>query len=415
MDIKAILKRCHPIKGFIYEKSWFGPGQSIGVKVRPRHGTLAVCLGCGLRGKTYDTARNPRSFAFIPFWGFAVVLLYCMRRVDCRRCGVTTEMVPWADGKQQSCYAYRQFLAFWAKRLSWTEVGRAFNASWGVVFRSVKWVVDWGLAHRDLNGIGAIGIDEIAVWKGHKYLTIVYQIDAGVRRMLWVGRDRTEQTLTDFFTMFGPVHAANLRYVASDMWKPYLRVISRFASTAVHVLDRFHIVAKLNKAIDEVRAGEARKLAAQGYTILKHSRWCFLKKPKNLTPSQKLKLKDVLRFNLVTVRAYNLAQSFGALWAFRSPTWAGWFIDGWTANVMRSRIPQLKKFALTLRNHKPLILNWFRAKGLVSSAVVEALNSNAKLAIRKARGFRTFEALETSLFHRLGKLPEPMFFTHRFW
>jgi len=137
-----------------------------------------------------------------------------------------------------------------------------FKASWGVVFRSVKWVVDWGLAHRDLSGVGAIGIDEIAVWKGHKYLTIVYQIDEGARRMLWVGRDRTEQTLTDFFTMFGTARAAALRYVASDMWKPYLRVTTRFASNAVHVLDRFHIVAKLNKTIDEVRAGEARKLAA---------------------------------------------------------------------------------------------------------------------------------------------------------
>jgi len=230
-----------------------------------------------------------------------------------------------------------------------------------------------------------------------------------------VFRDRTEQTLTDFFTMFGTARSAALRYVASDMWKPYLRVINRFANTAVHVLDRFHIVAKLNKAIDEVRAGEARKLAAQGYTILKNTRWCFLKKLKNLTSSQKLKLNDVMRFDLLTVRAYNLAQIFGALWEHRSPTWAGWFIDGWTANVMRSRIPALKKFARTLRNHKPLILNWFRAKGLVSSAVVEALNSNAKFAIRTARGFRTFDALETALFHRPGQLPEPILFTHRFW
>jgi len=112
-----------------------------------------------------------------------------------------------------------------------------------------------------------------------------------------VFRDRTEQTLTDFFTMFGTAPSAALRYVAFDMWKPYLRVINRFANTAVHVLERFHIVAKLNKAIDEVRAGEARKLAAQGYTILKNTRWCFLKKLKNLTSSQKLKLNDVMRFD----------------------------------------------------------------------------------------------------------------------
>ena len=415
MDIKVLLNRCHPIKGFVYDSSWLTEEQTICLRICTRKGSRGVCLGCGKRARTYDTARTPRSFSFIPIWGFAVLLFYCMRRVDCRRCGVTTEMVPWADGKQQSCYAYRQFLAFWAKRLSWTEVGRVFHTSWGVVFRSVKWVVDWGLAHRNLDGVAAIGIDEIAVWKGHKYLTIVYQIDEGFRRMLWVGRDRTEQTLTDFFTMFGAARAASLRFVASDMWKPYLNIIARFAAGAVHVLDRFHIVAKLNKAIDEIRSDEARRLAAKGYTALKHTRWCFLKRPKNLTPGQKRKLKDVLQYNLRTVHAYLHREALEGFWKFRSPLWAGWFLDGWCMRVMRSRIPQLKKFAQTMRRHKPLILNWFRAKRLISSAVVESMNANAKMAIRKARGFRTIEALETALFHQLGHLPEPTFSTHRFW
>lgn len=415
MDIKAILNRCHPVRGFVYDHSWFAEGQLIGLRICTRKGSRGVCLGCGKRARTYDTARTPRTFSFIPIWGFAVLLFYCMRRVDCPRCGVTTEMVPWADGKQQSCYAYRQFLAFWAKRLSWTEVSRVFHTSWGVVFRSVKWVVDWGLAHRNLDGVAAIGIDEIAVWKGHKYLTIVYQIDQGLRRMLWVGRDRTEQTLTDFFTMFGTARAAKLRFVASDMWKPYINITRRFASAAIHVLDRFHIVAKLNKAIDEIRSVEARRLAPLGFTALKHTRWCFLKRPKNLTPNQRLKLKDVMQYNLRTVRAYLHRESLEGFWKYRSPLWAGWFLDGWCMRVMRSRIPQLKKFAQTMRRHKPLILNWFRAKRLISSAVVEAMNANAKLAIRKARGFRTFEALETALFHQLGHLPEPTFSTHRFW
>lgn len=415
MDIKTILNRCHPLKGFVYGTSWFEEDQRFNIEVRARKNSRAICSGCGKRGHTYDTAKKPRGFAFIPLWGFAVLLLYHMRRVDCRRCGPTTEMVPWSEGKHRTCFAYRSYLAFWAKRLSWIETSRVFHTSWGVVFRSVRWVVDWGLAHRKLDRVQAIGIDEIAVWKGHKYLTVVYQIDAGVRRLLWVGRDRTEQTLESFFTTFGTTRAKALKFVASDMWRPYLTVIARRASSAVHVLDRFHIVAKLNKAIDEIRAGEARKLAAQGFTALKHTRWCFLKRPKNLTPGQRRKLKDVLQYNLRTVRAYLHREALEGFWKYRSATWAGWYLDGWCKRVMRSRIPELKKFARTMRRHKPLILNWFRAKKTISSAVVEAMNANAKLAIRKARGFRTFEAMETALFHQLGHLPEPTFSTHRFW
>jgi len=99
-------------------------------------------------------------------------------------------------------------------------------------------VVDWGLAHRDLDGVKAIGVDEIAVWKGHKYLTVVYQIDQGLRRLLWVGRERTEEGFRGFFQTFGKVRAEKLQFVASDMWKPYIKLIAEFAGQAIHVLDR---------------------------------------------------------------------------------------------------------------------------------------------------------------------------------
>lgn len=181
-----------------------------------------------------------------------MLLLYCLRRLECPRCGVTTEMVPWTDGKQRTYFVHHQCLAFWAKRLFWAEVGGVFRTSWGVVFRSVRWVVDWGLAHRVVDGIRAIGSDASAVWKGHKYLTVVYQIDEGVRRLLWVGRERTEQKLEKFFVGFGSKRADAVEFVASDMWKPYISVIARHASAAVHVLDRFHILAKPNKVIDEI-------------------------------------------------------------------------------------------------------------------------------------------------------------------
>lgn len=413
MMVKTLLNRCHPIRLFVYGATSF-VGDAVHVEVRPRAGSRGLCGGCGHRGPTYDTSGSPRSFAFVPLWGFAVVLVYCMRRIDCSACGVTTEQVPWASGKHRCCDVYRLFLARWARRLPWSEVAAIFGTTWPVVYRAIHWVVEYGLSHRSLDGVRSIGVDEVSIWKGSKFLTVVYQIDRGTRRLLWVGKERTEKSLHGFFDMLGDTRSALIEFVASDMWRPYLNVIAARARGALHVLDRFHIVAKLNKAVDEIRAGEARSLQARGYQpILKHTRWCFLKRQENLTDKQAAKLDDVLTYDLRSVRAYLLKESLEAFWTYTSPYWAGWFLDQWCNRAMRSQLEPIKKFARTLRRHRSLLLNWFRAKKEISSGCVEGLNTNVKLALRKARGFRTYHVAEIALYHELGRLPEPEF-THRF-
>ena len=114
--------------------------------------------------------------------------------------------------------------------------------------------------------------------------------------------------------------------MCSDMWKPYLKVIAEKASQAVHVLDRFHVMQKMNKAIDEVRAGEVRQMKADGFEpVLKQSRWCLLKRRENLTEKQTVKLRDLLRYNLRSVRAYLLQEDFQQFWEYHAPGWAGQF------------------------------------------------------------------------------------------
>jgi transposase len=209
-------------------------------------------------------------------------------------------------------------------------------------------------------------------------------------RLLWVGQDRTLKTMLRFFRWFGKERSAALRYVCSDMWKPYLRVIAKKAAQALHVLDRFHIMAKLNKAIDEVRAQEAKAMKAQGLEpVLHNSRWCLLKRPDNLTPKQEVKLADLVRYNLKTVRSYLLKEDFQFFWEYRSVGWAVAFLDGWCARVLRSRIEPMKKVASTLQAHRYLLLNWFRAKGELSSGAVEGMNNRLKVVTRRAYGFRT--------------------------
>jgi transposase len=292
--------------------------------------------------------------------------------------------------------------------MSWKEVAEAFRCSWEKVFLSVEKTVEWGLAHRDLTGIRSFGVDEVLWHHGYKFLTVVYPIDNGRRRLLWVGQDRTLKTMLSFFRGFGKDRSAALRFVCSDMWKPYLSVIAKKAGQALHVLDRFHIMAKMNKAIDEVRAQEAKAMKAKGLEpVLRNSRWSLLKRPENLTPTQKVKLADLVRYNLKTVRSYLLKEDFQFFWEYRSVGWAVGFLDEWCARVLRSRLEPMKKVARMLKSHRMLLLNWFRAKGELSSGAVEGMNNKLKVVTRRAYGFRTFRATEIALYHSLGKLPDP--------
>ena len=322
MQVKTILNRVQKHSAFVYDSVRLlehphPPRLTLEVRVRPRVGTRARCSQCRRPAPGYDTL-PPRRFDFVPLWQIPVVFRYAMRRVDCPRCGVKIEAVPWASGKHRLTDACAWFLAGWAKRLSWQEVADAFPTSWDTVYRAVRTAVDWGLAHRDLTHIEAIGVDQLSRRRGQRYLTLVYQIDDHRRRLLWVGSERRAATLHGFFDWFGPARSAALRFVCSDMWKAYLTVIAERAGHAVHVLDRFHIMAHLSQAIDAVRAAEARKLAAAGTApVLKHSRWLLLKRPERLSDDQRGRLKELVRRNLRTVRAYLLKEDFQLFWGLR--------------------------------------------------------------------------------------------------
>jgi len=409
MHLKTILNRLQRHKSFVYGAARFldrTAGPALEVEVQPRANGRPLCSGCGRSAPGYDR-RPARRFQFVPLWGLPVYFRYAPRRVDCPRCGIKVEKLPWAEGKSRLTTAFVWFLAGWAKLLAWQQVATAFRTSWDSVYRAVTFAVAWGLTQRSLEGIEAIGIDEIQWRKGHKYLTLVYQIQEGCKRLLYVGVDRTEKSLSGFFDLLGQAGVKALRFVCSDMWQPYLTVIAARAGQVIHVLDRFHIMAKLNKAIDEVRAAEVKRLKRDGYEpVLKHSRWCLLKRRENLTARQTVKLQEILKYNLRTVRAYLHKEDLQQLWEYRSPYWAGEFLREWIGRVLRSRLDPLKKVARSMRNHFGLILNWFEARGTMSSGSVEGLNYNAKLAMKNAYGFRSFRAIEMALFHKLGALPE---------
>lgn len=415
VGLKTLLNRVERLQGFVYESSQVS-GSVIEIQVRARRGSWARCSGCEQPASGYDRLAR-RRFQFVPLWGLATFFVYAPRRVSCRDCGIVVEHLPWALGKRPLTQSYAWFLASWARVLSWQQVSRSFRTSWESVFRSVEMAVDWGRQRMDLSGISAAGVDEI-YWKRGKFLTLVYQINEGAKRLLYIAEDREERSLREFFEWFGAERSAGLKFLCSDMWKPYLNVIAEYATGALNILDRYHIAAKMNKAVDEVRAKETRELAprakARGATvILKHSRWCLLKRQENLSGRQWIKLHELLACNLRTIRAYLLKEQFALFWEYRYPAWAAKFMDQWCTQAMRSRLEPMKKIARMLRAHKPLILNWFEARGQLSLGAVEGLNNKLKASIRSSYGFRTPKAIKVMLYHKLGELPVPQF-THRF-
>lgn len=417
MLVKTILNHVGKLKSFVYGKVTLeGEGEQavLMIEIHERSNGKPICSGCGKARPGYDRL-PPRRWEHVPLWGLAVLFEYAPRRVECPDCGVVVEAIPWSTGKHWATTSFMWFLARWAKRLSWQEVSEAFKTSWHQVYRSVEMAVQWGIENRNLDGITAIGVDELQWRKGHEYLTLVYQIDEGCSRLLWTGLERSSKTLESFFSWFGELRTSKLRFICSDMYGGYLSVIAEKAKSALNILDRYHIAANLNKAIDKVRAQEVKALMAQGLEpVLKRSRWLFLKRPENMKPEQQAKLRDILRLNLKTVRAYLLKEDLDSFWDYISPHWAGVFLDGWCRKAMRSRIGPIQDMARSFRAHRPLILNWFKARNSpVSLGAVEGFNCKGKLTIRKSYGFRTPKAAQIALYHALGALPEPKF-THTY-
>lgn len=389
-----------------------GRAEAIQIRLQAHKGIRGKCSQCGRSAPGYDR-REERNWQHVPVWGIPTYFCYAPRRVQCPEHGIGVEAIPWSEGKRPFTRAMMGFLARWARRLSWRETATVFHTSWEAVYRSVQWFVEWGLAHRKLENVRSLGIDELHWGRGKgggNFITVLYQLDQGCRRLLWVGPRRTQATLKRGLKALGPEVVKGLRFVCSDMWKPYVQVIAREAQHAVHVLDRFHITLHLNQAVDEVRRAESSRLRAAGKASaqrLKHMRWQLLRRGRSVRGRARQKLHTIWLSKLATGRAWELKETFDHFWKYKSVLWAQAFLDYWCLRAVRSRLEPMMKVARMLRAHEDLILNWFRAKGEISSGAVEGLNNKIRVVTRRSYGFRTYEAIELALYHTLGRLPEP--------
>ena len=332
LQVKTILNLVQRFVGFIYMDvrllSQTGRPASIEITLQSHRQIRGRCSQCRQPAPGYDHLEQ-RRWLSVPLWNIPTYFCYAPRRVECAEHGVVVEHIPWSDGKRPVTCAMMAFLARWARRMSWRETADVFRTSWEAVYRSVEWFVEWGLENRHLRGVASIGVDEIHWGRGKRadnFPTVIYQIDRHCRRLLWVGRRRSQATLRRGLKALGPEVVKGLRFVCSDMWKPYLQVIAARAGHALHVLDHFHITSHLNQAVDQVRRAETTRLRAhsqQAAQRLKHLRWPLLRRGSRVRGRARQKLYALLASKLATARAWELKETFTHFWKYKSVIWAG--------------------------------------------------------------------------------------------
>ena len=267
----------------------------------------------------------------------------------------------------------------------------------------VKRAVAYGLARRRRRPLHWIGVDEVSRRKGHRYLTVVYDLER--RTLLWVGEDRTEQTLREFFSELGRRRCRTLQVVCMDMWAAYAKAVREHAAQAQILFDRFHLVQHLNRAVDEVRRAQMCRLSRKQKVCFKGVRYLLLKNPWNLTVDQKERLSTLVKWNTPITRAYYLKESFQLFFEYKQPKRAREHLERWMHSAMRSRLEPFKNFVRLLRGHLDGVLAWTKLR--LSNGALEGMNNKIKLVSHRAFGFRSVEHYVAAIYHCCAQLPLP--------
>lgn len=300
-------------------------------------------------------------------------------------------------------YSLAKVAALLARKMSYQEVAEYLGLQWRHVAKAVKWAVEWGFAHKKTRPLHVLGLDEVSRRKGHRYLTVAYDLER--HEVVWVGKDREEKTVDEFFSWLGKRRARAIQVVCMDMWAPYLASVRRHVPKATVVFDRFHIVQHLSRAVDDVRRQVVATLAPEERFAVKKSRWILIKNPWNLKPDERQRLGEILKLNLPITKAYLLKEAFQKFWEYLQPGRAEPYLRQWLWWASHSRLKPFKEFARMIRDHLDGVLAWTNIR--VSNGALEGMNNKIKMVSHRSFGFRKFDTYVTAIYHSCSNLPLP--------
>jgi transposase len=353
------------------------------------------CSGCGCRARTPRDHYEGREWRHLDLGGMQAWLRYRMRRVDCPRCGVRVELVPWAEHGSGFTRQFEDQVAYLAQRTDKTTIAELMRVAWRTVGRIVQRVVKrLGPADR-LADLVDIGVDELSYRRHHEYVTVI--VDHATGSVVWAEPGKNADTLNRFFEQLGKERCEKLRAVTLDMSKAYIKAVVGSAPNARLVFDRFHVQRLAHNALDEVRRAQVRELAGteEGRAI-KRSRFALQKNPWNLTQPEYVKLAEVQATNRPLYRAYLLKETLASVLDGRQVNVARRRLGEWVNWAARSKLEPFVKVARTLREHFEGILAYV-ATGL-SNGRSEGTNGKVRTITRRAYGFHSAQSLIALIF-----------------
>lgn len=350
----------------------------------------AICSGCGIACTRMHDSRE-RWIRDLPILGAQTWIRLWRRRVDCSRCGRKVEVVPWLGRYSRVTRRLAESVARLAKVLAIKHVAEYFDLGWHTVKQIDKAYLEKTLGPVDLTGVELIVMDEFAIQKGHRYATVM--VEAGSKRVLWVGRGRGREDVRPFFDLLGKEGCGRLKAVAMDMNGAYEAEVRARCPRVEIVYDLFHVVSKYaREVIDRVRVDEANRLRhdKKARKVVKGSRWLLLRNSENLkSQEERVRLKELLHANRRLLTVYLLKDDLKHLWDYVYPAAAERFWQRWYSRAIRSRIEPLKRFARKLKEYLPGIMAHCRWP--LHTSLLEGINNKIKVIKRMAYGFRDDE------------------------
>jgi transposase len=405
MTANKLLNRLLRLKGFCVV--WFAfTHTSLDLGVKPKK-TGCRCPRCGRRGKIKNITTQCRVWDDLTICRWKIRFFYAPKEILCPVHGRIQEEIPWADSYSRITYRLEYLVLVYSQRMSQkaaAEFLRLPSSTFSdILHRAITRYRDG----RRIRGLTVIGVDEISYCKGHKYASVVYDLERSC--VVWVGRGKTKECITTFFeTAISLYQRKKIKFAVCDMSRAYMSAIDEFCPNATLVIDRFHIAKALNEAVDEVRKEQWREMLKgdnEKRKVLKGLRWLLFKHSANRSREESRTLNNLKRSNQRIYRAWVLKDEFDLVWNYTYTGAAEKFLRNWVTRALKSRLEPMRKFAFMIKRHLYNILAFITPK--ITNAVAEGINRVIRLVKNRASGFRTFEAFTDMIYLSVGNVDIP--------
>lgn len=358
------------------------------------------CPECG-RSCAIKDHREERRWRHLDIMQFQTIIKSRVPRSECPEHGVKTINVPWAGPNSRFTLLFER-LAIDVMRAakSLKEAAGLLGLSWDQVHHIQSRAVERGLARRELDEIKNVGIDEKSFLKGHKYASLMVDIDG--ERILDVVEGRTLEAANSLWQKLPEEIRTGVDAVAMDMWDAFITSTKTHAPQADIVHDKFHISKYLNEAVDKVRRAEHKAFMKEDNETLKGAKYLFLKNPENMTDIEKERFKTLRMDKLKAGRAWSIKEMFSEFWTYSYQASAEKFFQKWYWWATHSRLKPMSDVAKLMKRHLPNILTYLRH--LITNAMMEGFNSKIQTIKANARGYRNFANYRIAILFYCGKL-----------